>query len=310
MSKKKKILVVLGGRSKERNISLETGKSCIKALQKLKYKVIKFDPKYSAITEIKKKKVDIIFNALHGKGGEDGSIQSFFEYINLPYTHSGPISSMLAMNKYFSKQLFIKNKINTPNYFYLNKINFTFNKIKKEIKKNKLKFPIVIKPNDEGSSIGVSICKNYNSLYKSFNNLNKIYTELIFENYIPGQEIQVANIGNRSIGAIELKPKRKFYDYKAKYKRSSKTQHIMPAGIPKKKYDEVLNISNKAYKVLKCRGIARCDFRFYKNKFYLLEVNTQPGMTSLSLVPEIAEYKKISFINLVKWIVSDAGLNR
>ena len=217
---------------------------------------------------------------------------------------------MLAMNKDFSKQLFIKNKINTPKYFYLNKINFTKKNIKKKIKKNKLKFPIVIKPNDEGSSIGVSICKNYKSLNNSFNKLKNKYDDLIFENYIPGKEIQVANIGNRAIGAIELKPKRKFYDYNAKYKKSSKTKHIMPANISKKKYSEVLKISKKANKILNCKGITRCDFRFHENKFYLLEVNTQPGMTSLSLVPEIAEYNKISFISLVQWMVNDAGLNR
>ena len=310
MLKKKRVLVVLGGLSKEREISLDTGLSCIKALKKLKYKVVKFDPKFSPITNIKKNNADIIFNALHGKGGEDGNIQSFFEYIGLPYTHSGPLASMLAMNKDFSKQLFIKNKINTPKYFYLNKINFTKKNIKKKIKKNKLKFPIVIKPNDEGSSIGVSICKNYKSLNNSFKKLKNKYDDLIFENYIPGKEIQVANIGNRAIGAIELKPKRKFYDYNAKYKKSSKTQHIMPANISKKKYSEVLKISKKANKILNCKGITRCDFRFHENKFYLLEVNTQPGMTSLSLVPEIAEYNKISFISLVQWMVNDAGLNR
>ena len=234
MAKEKKILVILGGTSNERKISIDTGLSCIKALRKLKYKVIKFDPKFSPITDIKKNKVDIIFNALHGKDGEDGTIQSFFEYIGLPYTHSGPVSSMLAMNKYFSKKLFIKNKIITPKFFYLTKTNFLNINLKKEIKKNKLKFPIVVKPNKEGSSIGVNICKNFNSLNSSFNKLKKKYDDLIFENYIPGKEIQVANIGDNAIGAIELQPKRKFYDYDAKYKKSSKTMHIMPADISKK----------------------------------------------------------------------------
>ena len=300
----------MGGYSKERDISLKTGQSCINALKKLNYKIIKFDPKFSSLTELKKKGVDVIFNALHGKGGEDGVIQSFFEYIGLPYTHSGPLSSMLAMNKHFSKKLFIKNNIKTPRYFFLDKKDFSIGIVKKEIKKNKLKFPIVLKPNDEGSSIGVNICRDLNSLNNSFNKLRKKYENLIFENYIPGKEIQVANLGNRAIGAIELRPKRKFYDYKAKYKKSSRTEHIMPAEISKLKYSEVLRISQKAYKILKCRGIARCDFRFYKNKFFLLEVNTQPGMTSLSLVPEIAEYKNISFLQLVNWMVEDASLNR
>ena len=307
---KKKILVILGGTSKERDVSLDTGKSCIKALKKLGYKILKFDPKFSSITEIKKNYADVIFNALHGKEGEDGKIQSFFEYIGIPYTHSGVLPSMIAMNKYFSKQVFIKNKIKTPNYFFLKRSDFSVLNLKQEIKKNKIKFPIVIKPNDEGSSIGVKICKTYSSLMLAFKTLRKKYDNLIFETFIPGKEIQVAVIGGKGIGAIELRPRREFYDYAAKYKKSSKTLHVMPAEISKKKYNEVLKIAEKANKALKCRGVVRCDFRFNKNKFYLLELNTQPGMTSLSLVPEIAQYYKISFTKLVKWMVSDASLNR
>ena len=307
---KKKILVVLGGNSREREVSLDTGKSCIKALKKLGYKILKFDPKFSSVTEIKKNYANVVFNALHGKEGEDGKIQSFFEYIGIPYTHSGVLSSMIAMNKYLSKQIFIKNKIRTPNYFFLNKNDFSGLNLKEKIKKNKINFPIVIKPNDEGSSIGVKICKTYTSLKHAFNTLKKNYDNLIFETFIPGKEIQVAVIGGKGIGAIELRPRREFYDYAAKYKKSSKTLHVMPAEISRKKYKEVLKIASKANKALKCRGVVRCDFRFYKNKFFLLELNTQPGMTNLSLVPEIAQYYKISFTKLVKWMVNDASLNR
>ena len=271
--------------------------------------MFKFDPKYYSLTKLEKDNPDIIFNSLHGKDGEDGKIQSYFEYFRIPYTHSGVLSSMLAMNKYFSKQLFIKNRIRTPNYFFYNNNNSKFNLYRK-IKQNNLKFPIVIKPNDEGSSIGVKICKNIHLLKKEFEKLRKNYQNLIFETYIPGQEIQVALMGGKSIGAIELRPKREFYDYSAKYKKSAKTLHIMPAPLSKKKYKEVLKISEKANKILKCRGIVRCDFRFYKNKFFLLEINTQPGMTSLSLVPEIAKHSNISFLQLVQWMVNDSGINR
>jgi len=310
LKKKKKILVVLGGTSREREISLESAKSCISALKKAGYHVSKFDPKFLPLSEIGKISADVIFNALHGKNGEDGRIQSFFEYYRIPYTHSGVLSSMIAMNKYFSKQLFIKNNIRTPNYFFLNHKDYLGVNLKKKIIKNKLTFPIVMKPNDEGSSIGVKICKDLKSLKKQFKKALKNYDNLIFETYIPGKEIQVAVIGGNSIGAIELRPKRSFYDYKAKYRKSAKTIHIMPAKISQKKYREVLKISKKANKVLNCKGIVRCDFRFYKNNFFLLEVNTQPGMTSLSLVPEIAKYSKISFTKLVKWMVSDASTNR
>ena len=308
--RKKKILVVLGGTSREREVSLDSGRSCILALKKIGYKIIKFDPKFSSLSNIEKKNPDIIFNALHGKNGEDGKIQSFFEYFRVPYTHSGVLSSMIAMNKHFSKQIFIKNRVRTPNYFFLNKDDYQNLNLSKKIKEKRMNFPIVIKPNDEGSSIGVKICKNINLLKKEFKKLKRSYDNFLFETYIPGQEIQVAVMGGKSIGAIELRPKRKFYDYRAKYKKSAKTLHIMPAPISKNKYKEVLKISEKANKILKCRGIVRCDFRFYKNKFFLLEVNTQPGMTSLSLVPEIAKHSNISFVKLVKWMVNDSGINR
>ncbi len=307
---KKKILVVLGGISKERKVSLETGKSCIKSLKKIGYRVIKFDPKYSSIFDIKKYKPDIIFNALHGKYGEDGTIQSMFEYIKIPYTHSGVLTSIIAMDKYFSKQLFIKNKIKTPNYFFLNKNDFSSVNLKNKISNYKLKFPIVIKPNNEGSSIGVKICKNFKMLKNNFKILKKNYNSLIFENFIPGKEIQVALMGKKAIGAIELRPRRQFYDYKAKYNKSSKTLHVMPAEIPRNKYRELLKISEKVNKILKCKGISRFDFRYDKKNFYILEANTQPGMTDLSLVPEIARHCKISFTNLIKWIVKDASINR
>ena len=307
---KKKILVVLGGNSRERAISIKTGKACISAIKRLGYKVEIFDPRKKSFFEIIKNKSDIIFNALHGEEGEDGYAQSFFEYSKIPYTHSGVLSSMNAMNKLTSKKIFIKNKIKTPTYNVVEKINYNFSNFLKALKIKKLKYPIVVKPNNEGSSIGVKICKNLNSLKKNVEILLKTYDTLIVENFIGGQEIQVAVLNGRALGAIELKPKRKFYDYKAKYLRSAKTNHIMPANISKKKYNEVLKIAEKTHKILRCRGVTRSDFKFIKNKFYLLEINTQPGMTNLSLVPEIASYKKISFDKLVKKLISDASLNK
>ena len=308
--KKNKILVIQGGTSKEREISLKTGKACIRAIKNNGYKVINFDPKFSSIFQIKKINPHIIFNALHGKNGEDGKIQSFLEYLRIPYTHSGVLSSMLAMNKNLSKQIFVKNNIKTPNFFYIDEKNYSKISLANKIKNNKIKFPIVIKPNDEGSSIGVKICKNLKVLKSAFKTLKKKYKSLIFETFIPGKEIQVALMGDRALGAIELRPKRKFYDYKAKYQKSSKTLHIMPANISNAKYKEVLRISKKANKALKCKGIVRCDFRFDKGKFFLLELNTQPGMTNLSLVPEIARFANISFDRLIKWMIQDASLNR
>ena len=312
MSKKKfkKVLVVLGGTSGERAVSLDSGKACIKALKKNGYVVSTFDPKTKNFNLINKKKVDVIFNALHGRDGEDGVAQSYFEYLKIPYTHSGVISSFNSMNKIYSKELFIKNNIKTPKYVSLKKVHFKIKSILKILIKKKIKFPVVSKPINEGSSLGVNICKNKHKLLRSFNSLFKKYDEIIIEEYKGGQEIQVAVINGRPIGAIELIPKRFFYDYKAKYTKKAKTKHVMPARLSKKKYKEVLNIAKKTHQVLGCRGVTRSDFKFYKNNFYLLEINTQPGMTNLSLVPEIASYTGLNFENLVEKILLDASTDR
>jgi D-alanine-D-alanine ligase len=307
---KKKILVVLGGTSRERKVSLASGKACNKALKRIGYKVDTFDTAKKPFSKIKELKTDIIFNALHGKEGEDGIAQSYFEHLRIPYTHSGVITSMNAMNKVISKKIFKKNKILSPNFFSINKSGHEKINLKRKIKENKLTFPIVVKPNNEGSSIGVKICKNLKILSQETKKLIKNYETLIFENFIGGQEVQVAVIKGKALGAIELKPKRFFYDYKAKYLKSAKTTHIMPANISKQKYQEVLKIAEKAHRALKCKGVTRSDFKLCKNKFYILEINTQPGMTSLSLVPEIAKYKGISFENLVNTIVLDASIDR
>ena len=312
MNKKKfkKILVVLGGTSGERTVSLKSGKACIKALKKKGYQVSSFDPKKNNFNLINKKNTDIIFNALHGKDGEDGIAQSYFEYLKIPYTHSGVISSFNAMNKLISKEIFIKNKIITPKYFPIKRSEYEKINIHRIIKIKKINYPIVLKPTNEGSSLGVEICKNKEKLLKSIKLLFKKYEELILEEYIGGQEVQVAVINGDPLGAIELIPKRMFYDYKAKYTKTAKTKHIMPARLSKKKYKKVLQIAKKTHSILNCRGVTRSDFKYFKNTFYLLEINTQPGMTALSLVPEIANYKGLNFENLVEKILLDASINK
>jgi len=305
---KKSVAVLMGGLSREREISLISGKACSFALKKKGYKVFNIDAKHFFIDKLKKINPQIVFNALHGQYGEDGFVQSILEKLKLPYTHSGVISSSLAMDKVLSRKLFIKKKIKVPKYFIIKKKNISnFNR---ELKVKGINYPVVIKPNNEGSSLGVYICKNKKELNKNLKILIKRYDTALVEKYIPGQEIQVAVMGKSALGAIELIPKRKFYDYKAKYSDDAKTKHIMPALLNKKKYKEVLKIAKKAHKILRCRGITRSDFRFFKNQFYLLEVNTQPGMTKLSLVPEIAKYRGIKFEDLVDWMVKDASYNR
>jgi D-alanine-D-alanine ligase len=306
--KKKKILILSGGISKEREISIETAKQVNYALKK-KYLTLLSEPNDNLIKKIKKFQPKIIFNALHGRFGEDGYIQTILESQKIKYTHSGILSSAVAMDKIASKQIFIKNKILAPKYlkYDFDQINFKKNKVLKKLKK-KFKFPVVIKPINEGSSVDVYICSEKN-LKKNLEKLRK-YKEILIEEYIGGREIQVAILGKKKLGAIELKPKRKFYDYKAKYNKNAKTEHIIPVKLSSKNMKNVLTIAHKAHKLLGCRGVTRSDFKFYKNKFYLLEVNTQPGMTKLSLVPEIAANKGISFFNLLEWILKDASTNR
>jgi len=302
------IVILLGGLSGERKISFLTGKACSKALRKKNYKVKEIDAKGYFVDKLRKFKPKVVFNALHGKYGEDGFVQSILENLRIPYTHSGVISSSLAMDKELSRILFKKSKIKVPKYLLLEKENES--KIDKKIKSKKIKFPIVIKPINEGSSLGVYICKNKEQFRKNYNKLINEYDRILLEEYIPGKEIQVAVMGNKALGAIELVPSRDFYDYEAKYSSKAKTKHIMPASISKKKYDEALMLAKKAHKILKCKGITRSDFRFYKNNFYLLETNTQPGMTRLSLVPEIARHSGIKFEDLVEWMIKDASNQR
>ena len=305
----KKILILAGGYSKEEEISIQTAKSVLSELNKEKKYTIKVvNPDGKFIKVLRKFKPNVVLNLLHGRYGEDGYIQAILESEKVKYTHSGVLSSSLAIDKELSKKVFIKNRILTPRF-----IKFSFKKNIKKKKfiitlKRKLSFPVVIKPLNEGSSVNVYICNNKNF----FKNLLKLkeYGEVLIEKYIPGREIQVAVLSGKILGAIELKPKRKFYDYEAKYNPKARTEHIIPVDISKSKYKFVTNVALKAHNLLKCRGVTRSDFRYFKNKFYLLETNTQPGMTSLSLVPEIAKFNNITFKNLINKILEDASIDK
>ncbi len=300
---KKKILIISGGISKEREISLKTGKQVANELIKNKYHVKITEPDFKLFDNIKSFKPNIIFNALHGQFGEDGYIQTILETTGIPYTHSGPISSAIAMDKELSKKIFAKYNILTPKH-----ILYSFNQPKLDLIKlieTKLNFPVVIKPINEGSSVNVFICSKLN-IIKNLK-LLKDYKKVIIEKFIPGREIQAAIIGSKKLGAIELKPRRKFYDYQAKYNTKAKTEHIIPVKLSKNDYKKIMSLAMKAHKLIGCRGVTRSDFKYYKGKFYLLEINTQPGMTNLSLVPEIASHSGINFIKLIELILKDAS---
>jgi len=294
----------MGGKSRERPVSIQSGKACFEALNKLGYEVCKYDPLKNISNNIKKFKPDKIFNCLHGKYGEDGQIQKILEKLKIPYTHSGVKASKIAMDKIRSKKIFIKKKINTPNFKIVKKVS----DIDKEIGKSKF----ILKPANEGSSFGVKIFKRKTSPDNiGIKKLLKQYKTLIQEPYIEGREIQTAVLGNKVMGSVEIIPKRNFYDYKAKYSSSAKTKHVIPPKISKKLHDKIKKMALKAHRALNCRGVTRSDFRVMpNNKVFILEINTQPGMTKLSLVPEIAANFGLSFIELVNWIIKDASIKR
>ena len=299
---KNKILIISGGYSKEREISLQTGNQVAKELKKNGYKIKICEPNHKLFNLAKTYKPDIIFNALHGQYGEDGYIQSILENIGIPYTHSGILASAKAMDKEISKKIFIQNNILTPKFIKYS-MDDPYRELDNKIKK-KFGYPVVIKPLNEGSSVNVYICNKKNLKQK----LQKLqsYKQILIEEFIPGREIQAAILGKQKLGAIELKPKRQFYDYTAKYNSKAKTEHIIPVNLPKNKLTKVINMAFTAHKKIGCSGVTRSDFKYFKGKFYLLEINTQPGMTKLSLVPEIALYNGISFIKLIEWILKDA----
>ena len=296
----------MGGISAEREVSLKSGKACAKALKELGYNVKTLDASGNFIHKLINNKPDKVFNALHGRFGEDGSIQGVLEHLKIPYTHSGILSSAVAMDKLTSKKIFKEANINTPKYEIIHSLN--------DFNRSSIQYPKVIKPNNEGSSVDVYVLnKKKNKNKNLINKLLKKYSFLILEKYIPGREIQVAVMGDKAIGAIEIIPSRLFYDYTAKYSSTAKTKHIIPVTMNKKDYHDILKVALYAHKVLGCKGITRSDFRFNekdKKKIYILETNTQPGMTNLSLVPEIANYYGLTFNKLVKWIIEDASLKR
>ena len=307
---KKKIMVIYGGISAEREISIISSKEIIKSLRSLNYEVIDIDADPSLLKEINYHKPNVIFNALHGTWGEDGEVQKILEASKVPYTHSGIESSQLAMDKFKSGKIFKRHNFSHPRSLLCS--------LKDLIGSNPMNYPYVIKPNNNGSSVGVvminSELEKNDYIKKSISGrtCSEESDKLLIQEFIDGPEIQVAIYGNGKSDSIEIVPKNKFYDYESKYFDNGATQHIIPPRLDNKKIDEVNELGLKAHKILKCRGISRSDFILDKEtgNFVMLEINTQPGMTPTSLVPEIAKYHGISFDSLIDWIIKDASINR
>ena len=307
---KKKIMVIYGGISAEREISIISSKEIIKSLKSLNYEVIDIDADPSLLKEINYHKPNVIFNALHGTWGEDGEVQKILEASKVPYTHSGIESSQLAMDKFKSGKIFKRHNFSHPRSLLCS--------LKDLIGSNPMNYPYVIKPNNNGSSVGVvminSELEKNDYIKKSISGrtCSEESDKLLIQEFIDGTEIQVAIYGNGKSDSIEIVPKNKFYDYESKYFDNGATQHIIPPRLDNKKIDEVNELGLKAHKILKCRGISRSDFILDKEtgNFVILEINTQPGMTPTSLVTEIAKYHGISFDSLIDWIIKYASINR
>jgi len=296
------VAVLLGGPSTEREVSLVSGKAVAKALRQLGYRVSEIDAGPDLCGALSTAKPDLVFNALHGRWGEDGCVQGLLEFLRIPYTHSGVLASALAMDKPVAKRLFAEAGIPCAEGMLVSKSDL--------LRGRPMDPPYVIKPRNEGSSVGVKIVFEGDN-QPPFDAKNWPFGEFVLvERYIPGREIQVAVMGDQVLGAIEIRTNNRFYDYDAKYLPGG-SRHIMPAPIAPESYDEACRLALLAHRTLGCRGVTRTDLRYddtagEPGRFYVLEVNTQPGMTPTSLVPEIAAHRGISFDQLVAWMTEGA----
>ncbi|NBO19617.1 MAG: D-alanine--D-alanine ligase [Proteobacteria bacterium] len=298
----KHVVVLKGGLSAEREVSLVSGAACAKALRELGYRVTELDAAGDIASELQKLKPDVVFNALHGRYGEDGCVQGLLELLKIPYTHSGVLASAVAMDKPMAKRVFASVGLRCPKGMTVSREDM--------LKGDPMPRPYVAKPANEGSSVGVKIVQEGDNFY--FTAENWTYGDsVLVEEYIPGREITVAVLNGKALGVTEIRPLDGFYDYENKY-TDGKTEHLCPAPISEAQAKEAMDMAVAAHHVLGCRGLSRSDFRLDDTKggsrIFLLEVNTQPGMTPLSLSPELAAYAGISFNNLVQMLIDDARL--
>lgn len=299
---KKHIALVAGGMSAEREVSLVSSQGVSKALIEAGYKVTFIDMGADIAIKLHEIKPDIVFNSLHGTYGEDGYLPGLLNIMRIPYTHSGVLASALAFDKIHSRSWFLTNNINMAESIAVNKSD--------NVKHEPMKRPYVIKPITQGSSIGVEVVFEEDSF--NFADYDFPYgDQIIIEKYIKGRELQVAVLNSKALGALEIKLlKNRFYDYETKYTEGF-AEHLCPAPLPADLYDKLLAESEKIYRTLNCRGVARVEFILEDktNKLFALEINTHPGMTPLSIVPEIAAYQKIDFINLIEEILKTASFD-
>jgi len=302
----KHVAVLMGGWSAERDVSLRSGRACAEALMRVGFRVTNVDVTPQIAETLAAAKPDVALNVLHGRPGEDGTLQGILEILGIPYSHSGVLASALAMRKDFAKTLFRAAGIPVADDLLAPR--------SEAAKRHLMPPPYVIKPIAEGSSVGVFIVTEAHP-----HPPQELYREdwpfgetVMIERYVPGKELTCAVLGDRPLDVIEIVPATRFYDYEAKYAAGG-SKHVLPAQILPNVYQEVRRLTLAAHNALGCRGVSRADFRYDDRgtgELVCLEVNTQPGMTETSLVPELAAYAGITFDELVRWMVQDASTNR
>ena len=289
-----KVAVLMGGISSEREISMSSGKGVVGALKNLGHttkSIVVGDDLSKLITDLKRFKPDVVFNALHGKGGEDGCIQGLLNWMKIPYTHSGVLASSMGMDKEKTRKVAQQAKVPVAKGGLKTKSEF-----------KKMKLPLVVKPNDEGSSIGVSLVLKESDRKKVKWPKDK---KLLVEEYIPGRELSVAVLNGKALGTLELKPKKGWYDFKNKYQAGA-VQHLIPAPVSPAIEKKLCRYAEKMHDSLGCRGVTRSDFRLDNSRIVFLEINTNPGMTPTSLVPDMARLKNLTYEALVEKLIQGA----
>ncbi|MBS0470681.1 MAG: D-alanine--D-alanine ligase [Proteobacteria bacterium] len=299
--------VLLGGRSAEREVSLSSGAGVVKALRSEGFDVVEVDPGENPAQQILDAKPDAVFNALHGRWGEDGCMQGLLELLRIPYTHSGVLASSLAMHKQRTKDVYRAAGLPIVNSIVVDR--------REAAAKHLMEPPYVVKPVNEGSSVGVFIIRKGDNRPPEALGSDKwnLSNEMMVEEYVPGRELTVAVMGGKGLGVTEITTNLEFYDYEAKYSEGG-SLHVLPAKVSDAVAKQALELAERAHAALGCRGVSRTDFRYDdsngKHRLVLLETNTQPGMTPTSLVPEQAAHNGMSYAKLCRWIVEDASCDR
>jgi D-alanine-D-alanine ligase len=302
--KNKRIAVLMGGLSAEREISLKTGQAVLSALLENGCDAVAIDAGHDLPARLREVEADVAFICLHGRYGEDGTVQGLLEMMQIPYTGSGVMSSSMVMDKVITKQILLYNEISTPGF-----VAYSSGDDRSELFKRCRHFPLVVKPAREGSTIGISIVHDRAELEAGLEEALKHDDLVLIEDYIQGDEITVSILNKESLPIIQIVPKSGFYDYESKY-TPGHTEYLLPAPLEAVLYNRLQETSVAACKALACRGAARVDFMVREREFFCLEVNTIPGMTATSLLPKAAAEAGISFNELVLQILEDAGLNK